>query len=191
MKLRSLWNLLKDIFTTHQDFTTRIDAAEALSYASVRMKQLYDSKHTKPPVYEKDQYAFLRLHKGYTMPLTKLLGKYAHHYAGPFRIAEVKAGGLACKLDLPSHWRIHPVQPEPASADPFARQPNHPAEVADDEWEAERIPDKRIVKRGRSLTELVEYLIRWLGYGAEHDQWIRADEMTADELVEEFEKSLE
>ena len=80
---------------------------------------------------------YIRLHKGYDIPATAVLGpKYSQQYAGPFKILE-KVGRLAYRLKLPAHWRIHPVlsvaQLEPCldpAADPFSRpRPNQPDSV--------------------------------------------------------------
>lgn len=101
---------------------------------------------------------------------------------------------MACRLDLPSHWKIHPVvsitQLEPSNKDPFGRRSPPPPEVCDGEWEIERILDKRVVRRGRSRREYEEYLVRWAGYGAEFDEWIRREDLSVDELIEDFEASL-
>lgn len=54
-------------------------------------------------------YAFIRLHRGYDNPSTRLLGrKISQQYAEPFRILE-RIGRRAYRLELPTHWRIHCV----------------------------------------------------------------------------------
>jgi transposase InsO family protein len=53
-----------------------------------------------------------------------------------------------------------------------------------DEYEVERVLDRREGKRPGD----VEYLVRWLGYGPQDDQWVKAQDMSANELVAEFER---
>lgn len=92
-----------------------------------------------------------------------------------------KVGLLAYRQDIPKEWRIHPVfsiaQLEPCpspDSDPFARpRPYNPDSVYVEgdtdlvkSFEVERLIGKRQTK-GRSP----EYLVRWKGYGPEHDAW--------------------
>lgn len=83
-------------------------------------------------------------------------------------------------------------------ADPYGRAPPKlpavvDAEVYPDEdniYEVERLLDRRIVRRGRSRTPFVEYLVRWKGYSAEDDQWVRKSDLAGSEdLVEEYERT--
>ena len=122
----------------------------------------------------------LRLYKGYSIPSSAgVTKKLTQQYVGPFCILE-KVGRLAYKLDVPLDWRVHPVfsvaQLEPAPSltnDPFHRPHPHmpPAVFVDGDtkhnksFEVERLLNKRIVKKGRSLA--TKYLVRWNGYGPE------------------------
>jgi len=130
-----------------QDFTLRDDAYEALKLAAVYMKERYDRTHTHKHFNVGDR-VYVTLHKGYDIPDTKTLGpKLSRQRTGPFKILE-RVGRLAYRLELPLHWRIHPVisiaHLEPAKEDPFDRPvPNHPDAVFSDEWEIERIVNKR------------------------------------------------
>lgn len=115
-------------------------------------------------------YALLRLHKGYSIPSAPNR-KLDQQYVGPFQVTE--------KVGLPKEWRIHPVfsiaQLEPCpppDSDPFARpRPYNPDSVYVEgdtdlvkSFEVERLISKRQTKRRRP-----EYLVRWKGYGPEHD----------------------
>ena len=69
--------------------------------------------------------AFIKLHKGYNILSTALLGKkLSQQYVGPFRVME-KIGRLAYKLEIPAHWRVHPVfsvaqlEASPKETDPY------------------------------------------------------------------------
>jgi Chromo (CHRromatin Organisation MOdifier) domain len=92
----------------------------------------------------------------------------------------------AYELDLPKHWRIHPVisiehlEPAPNEPDPYDRPINDGSDVepitqeGDTEewqsWEIEKLVDNRICKYGKGKPE-VEYLVRWKGYGPAFDEW--------------------
>ena len=91
-----------------QDFTTRVEAAKAIRMAQAAMKRYYDGNHQAKD-FETGQEVMLRLHRGYSIPQTEVLGrKLGPQFAGPFMVVE-KIGPLAYRLDLPLHWKIHPV----------------------------------------------------------------------------------
>jgi hypothetical protein len=107
---------------------------------------------------------------GDTSTTTKLLPKWV----GPFEITQ-KVGEVAYKLDLPDSWRIHPVFHvsllKPYLTDSDSRlQPPTP-EIIDGEayFQIERIVDHRLKRQGRRVSR--EYLIRWKGFGPEHNSW--------------------
>jgi hypothetical protein len=155
-----------ELFNT---LAARIEVSDALAMAAVNAKQYYDGKHV-PMFMNVGDVAYIRLHKGHSIPLaSKKLGQQR---IGPFCILE-RIGRLAYKLDIPQHWRIHPVftiaQLEPGhegTADPYARpRPDEPGTVfveGDDEfnksYELEKVLDKRITPTG-----LIRYLVRWKG----------------------------
>ena len=56
--------------------------------------------------------AFIRLHRGYEILITKVLGrKLSQQYTGPFQIAE-RVSRLAYGLDIPIYWRIEKIKIE-------------------------------------------------------------------------------
>jgi hypothetical protein len=127
--------------------------------------------------------------------------KFSQQRTGPFIIKEVYGKGNAYKLDLPDHWKIHPVisvehlelAPTP-SADPFERPtPDHPLAIDDeahaDQWLVDRLLDRRIRHVGRYRKEVVKYLVQWKGYGPEWHQWVREDNIS-DELIKECKQAI-
>ena len=104
----------------------RISAADALSFASISAKYHYDRDH-KPIFFKEGDSVFLRLHKGYNIPanatITKKLGQ---QYVDLFKVLR-RIGKLAYELDIPTHWRVHPVfsiamlEPTPSGLDPYER----------------------------------------------------------------------
>jgi hypothetical protein len=98
----------------------------------------------------------------------KLLPKWI----GPFTITQ-RVGTVAYKLQLPDGWQVHPVFHvsllKPYRTDGRLQPP--PPQLIDGEayFLVERIVDHRSTKHGRRTVH--EYLIRWLGYGPEHNSW--------------------
>lgn len=178
----------------------RREAADAVSFANAQMKIRYDGKH-KPLMLKAGDYAYLRLHHGYQLP-SKPSKKFSNQYAGPFLVKK-KIGDLAYELDLPATSRVHPVisvtmlEPADVSEDPYNRpKPDHPGPVetdheddagADPRYEVERVVGRRQRTFGR--TKVWQYLLRWKGWGPEHDQW-KSESACGDclELVETYER---
>lgn len=57
--------------------------------------------------FKKGEEAFLRLYYGYQI-LSVTSKKIGQQYVGPFRILD-RVGKQAYRLDIPPHWRVHPV----------------------------------------------------------------------------------
>ena len=161
----------------------RVKTVDAISFAQMHQKFHYDRKH-QPMYFKKGDKVLLRLHKGYSIPqpagATKA-DKLGQRYVGPFDVV-VKVDKQAYRLDIPGHWRVHPVfsvaqlEPWPADKDSFDRPlPDHPDSVFvegdTDEYksyEIDRLLNKRVRRRGKGYS--TDYLLRWQGYGPEHDQ---------------------
>ena len=182
-----------------QDFTLRMDAAEAISMAAMQAKRLYDERHTSI-YFSPGQKVLLRLHKGYSMP-SALPAKFSQQYAGPFVIKR-RIGRLAYELDLPPHWAVHPVfsvaflEKYPQEPDPFQRPiPDHPGPLSSDgkweEFEVEAILDKRLRQTRGKRRQIVEYLLKWKGYGNEFNMWYSEDELAnCKELIAGYEQAI-
>lgn len=183
--------------TTNRRQEYQAEASDAIAFANAKMKVYYDSRH-KPLLLKPGDKAYLRLNKGYKLP--EHHQKLSQRRCGPFLVKR-RVGRLAYELDLPSTWKIHPVisiaQLEPASGvqDPYNRpRPHYPdaVEIEGDtedqkSYEVERVLAKRIRKFGR--TAVTQYLIKWLGYGPEFNEWKSLSALDhCLELIEEFEQ---
>lgn len=169
-----------------------IDAADAIALASMEAKQHYDGRHQAVFLKEGDM-AYLRLHRGYSVRGLKSK-KINQQMLGPFKILK-RVGKLAYKLDLPQHRRVHPIisiaqlEPAPPGDDLFKKpsQELPPSLIVDgetDHYEIERLLDKRLGGRRRKQTY---YLVKWKGYGHEHNQWMNKKDLDhAAELVRRY-----
>ena len=95
-------------------------------------------------------------------------------HMGPFKVVQV-IGKAAYKLELPDRWEIHPVFHvsllKPFHTGPGRVVPPPPTVIIDGEpeYQVETIQKHREAKRGKR--KYYEYLIKWLGYGVEHNTW--------------------
>jgi len=97
---------------------------------------------------------------------------------------------MAYRLKLPYQMKqLHPVfnvvKLTPAPDNPITgrKMEDHPPPIVIDgeaEWEVEEILDSRWHQRR------FQYLIKWKGYGHEHNSWESASEVFAPELTAEF-----
>ena len=183
--------------TAQPDKPSRINPKDAIDFTNMQAKCHYDRKHTA--IFLKvGNYANLRLHRGYILPAFKKNPKLTQQFVGPFKVL-CRVGRLAYELEIPPTWKIHPVftiamlEPVPAPAeDPFQRpRPNHPPSVEVEgkpEWEIDWLLDKRVIRKGRGWS--TQYLVCWLGYGPEHNQWHSAKDLTnAADLMAEYEEA--
>lgn len=177
------------------------DASTAVADAIMTMKRHYDKRHLPLQLQSGDK-VMLRLHKGYNIPTTKEFPKVSQQYAGPFTIKR-KVGNLAYELNLPPTMKIHPVisvahlDPAPRSADPFGREPprSGPISEADaggfsDVYEIQSLLSRRHrTVRGKRRTE---YLVKWKGWGNEHNAWYDSSDLThAKEAIADLEARIE
>jgi len=108
---------------------------------------------------------------------------------GPF-IVEQWIRPMAYCLKLPHRMKqLHPVfnmvKLTPAPDDPITgrKTEDHPPPIVingEAEWEVEEILNSRWHQRR------FQYLIKWKGYGSEHNSWESASEVSTPELIVEF-----
>jgi len=173
------------------EFTERMrtaieEAKSVIHKAQNDMKKYYDRRRTPAPVFNPGDKVFLDASDIRTMyPSQKL----SHRRLGPF-VVERWIGPMAYCLKLPhSMKQLHPVfnvvKLTPAPDDPIPGQKltDHPPPIiinGEPEWEVEEIIDSRWYRRR------FQYLVKWKGYGCEHNSWESASEVFALELTAEF-----
>jgi len=150
------------------------------------MKRYYDRRRTPAPVLAPGDRVFLDASDITTSRPSK---KLSHRRLGPFQV-ERRVGSSAYKLRLPrSMSRLHPVfnvvKLLPAPEDPIIGRkvtppPDPIIEEGHEEWEVEQVLNSR-THRNR-----LQYLIKWKGFGLEHNSWEAASDVFAPDLVAEF-----
>ena len=160
-----LWKLNTQPPTALDQAITRLAVSDAVAFAQMRSKFYYDQSHL-PLRLEVGQYALLRLYKGYYIP-SVTSRKLGAQRVGPFKVLE-KVGNLAYRLELPPHWKVHPVilvtHLEPClGKDPYNRpRPAQPAAVSMEGdvgiYVIEKLLDRRQSRRGAGWC--IEYLVR-------------------------------
>jgi hypothetical protein len=119
--------------------------------------------------------------------------KFMPRFDGPYEVLEAYPDSSTYKLKLPLSSRSHPVFHASQLRLAFdnndslfpARELSPPTAIVtpegDTEYFIERIIDERTRGRGK------QYLVRWMGYGPEHDLWLPRSELIDAEALERWE----
>jgi hypothetical protein len=173
------------------EFKERMEAAleeakAALTKSKDDMAKYYDRRRTPAPDYKPGDRVYLDASDIQTNRPSR---KLSHRRLGPFPILK-KVGNGAYKLRLPpSMSRLHPVfnvvKLTPAPVDPIdGRRPHPPPlpEIVDgeEEWIVEEILDSKMMNRK------LRYLVKWEGFGVEHNSWEPWDNVHAQERIADF-----
>jgi hypothetical protein len=145
-------------------------------------------KHKTTPKYKEGDQVWL---EGRNLRIDQPAVKLAPRRHGPFRVAQVMSP-VSYRLVLPPQWKIHPVfhidllSPYRETEIHGRNYPRPPPELVDneEEYEVENILDSRKTGRGRKL----QYLIKWKGYPDADNQWEDSRNVSADELVRQFQR---
>jgi len=150
------------------------------------MKRYYDRRRTPALVFKPSDKVFLDASDIRTMHPSQ---KLSHRRLGPF-VVEQRIGPVAYCLKLPHQMKqLHPVfnvvKLTLALDDLITGQKteDHLLPIVIDgepEWEVEEILNSCWHRRR------FQYLIKWKGYGHEHNSWESASEVSAPELTVEF-----
>ena len=173
------------------EFTRRMkdtleEARSALIKAKDDMARYYNRRRSPTPVYQPGDKVYL---DASDIQTTRPSKKLAHRRLGPY-LVERRVGLNAYHLCLPvSLQRLHPVfnvvKLTPAPPDPipgWKSAPPPPPELIDGEehYEVETILNSCMFWRK------LQYLIKWEGYGTEHNSWEYKEDISADELIADF-----
>ncbi len=171
------------------------EAKQALEKAADQMKAQYNKKKRPAVKYQVGDKVWLDT-TNLNLPRPKK--KLADKRTGPFPII-TKVGASVYKLKLPTNWHIHPVfnksllTPYTPPAFPNQEQPPPPPpDLIDSEehYEVKKVLDSRECKvRGKAGEPwhwVMDYFVKWKGYGPESNSWVREDNMDAEELVDKY-----
>src|SRR5271168_4920422 len=162
------------------------EAKAALTQSKDDMARYYDRNRIPAPLYQPSDKVYL---DASDIQTTRPSKKLSHRHLGPFEMVR-KVGNGAYKLKLPrSMSRLHPVfnvvKLLPAPSDPIPGrlpQPPPPPEIisGEEEWIVEEILDSKMINRK------LRYLVKWEGFGIEHNSWEAWNNVHAPELILEF-----
>jgi hypothetical protein len=116
--------------------------------------------------------------------------KFSANSSDPFKVVKVVGNGVY-KLKLPPCYsQLHPVflvmKLKLAKPDPFPGCPRHdePPPVlqpdGDERWEVDEILE------GRVQYSSLWYMVRWKGYGPEHDKWVKHSDVFAKDAIDTY-----
>ena len=146
--------------------------ARILHRDATQRQKHYADKGRKDVHFEKDQCVLLSSkHLRFKMGTPKLLPRYV----GPFQIHK-EVGKNAYELVLPENWKIHDTFHVSQLAEYHhsgAYQPPPPAELLEGEleYEVDSIIDHRLQRTSVKSRPSFDYLVRWRGFGSDHDTW--------------------
>ena len=151
----------------------RLTQAKSNLLAAQDRQRTYANRHRRDVEFAKGQRVLL------SSKNIRLKGvgtrKFIRRWLGPFPVL-ARIGKVAYRLRLPASARIHDVfhvsllkpyrsdgreQPEPA---PFLID-------GEEQYEVEQVLAHRQRRYGKDQQPKVEYLVKWLGYGIEHNTW--------------------
>ena len=145
-------------------------ARKCLVAARQRQKAFADAKRTERSFSEGEM--VLLSTKNMNLKHAEKSRKLLPRWVGPFKIVR-KVDSLAYELEMNPGWRIHPVFHvsllEPYRTDGRTQPPPPPIDLEGHlEYKVESILDHRFTNNKR---DRVSYLLKWLGYGPEHNSW--------------------
>lgn len=166
--------------------TSLDEAKSALAKAKDEMAKYYNRRREPTPEFQPGDKVYL---DASDIKTTRPSRKLAHRYLGPYEV-ERAVGSNAYRLKLPRSMKaLHPVfnvvklmaaPPDPISG----RHPNPPPDPeiveGEEHHEIEEIINSRIYRNK------VQYLVKWKGYGYEHNEWVPESNVAAPEAVARF-----
>jgi len=176
---------------TVNEFTERMRMAIEEVKSAIRkvqedMKRYYDRYRTPAPVFNPGNKVFL---DASDIRTTHLLQKLSYRQLGPF-VVEQRIGPMAYRLKLPYRMKqLYPVfnvvklTLAPDDLITGHKTEDYPLPIVIEgevEWEVKEILDSHWHQRQ------FQYLIKWKGYGHEHNFWESTSKVFAPELTAEF-----
>jgi len=162
------------------------EAKAALAKLKDDMVLYYNRKHTPAPEFKAGDMVFL---DASDIQTTQPSGKLSHQRLGPFPIDSQFGNGVYRLRLPPSMSRLHPVfnvvklslaPPDPIPGRRTSLPPLPEIVDGEEEWVVEDILDSWMVN------QKLHYLVKWEGFGVEHNSWEPWDNVHVLELVADF-----
>ena len=181
----ALFNITKINIVNAQDLSTQRlkyqqETTDATVFATTKAKIYYDVRHTSI-LLKKDEYVYLRLNKEYKLS-KRFNSKLSQQRCELFQILQ-RVERLAYKLNLSSTWRVHSVifiaqlKSIFVDFDSYQRLRSHHSNSVEMKrdtneyrfYEIDKLVSKKIRKYNKTL--IIQYLVRWINYEFEFDEW--------------------
>jgi hypothetical protein len=187
-----------DEFLEHLSTSMKI-ASENLNEAQQRQARYADTKRREQSFQVGDKVLLSTKNISLDTQARRPSKKLQPRFIGPYEVIDI-ISPVTYKLQLPANLSIHPVfhvsllkayQDNPQEFEEQIRKPPAPVLTSDgqEEFEVEKILDKRIHRRGRGST--VEYLIKWKGYADYDATWEPVENLkNAEEAIADFEEEM-
>jgi hypothetical protein len=200
----------QSIETARQDFPTEVsnaldaivslktdiaDAHDALLASRIGQANAANKHRSEEPTFNIGDLVYLstahRRHE-YLNGDNKRVAKFMPRFDGPYTIVSTNPESSTYTLDLPDHTNVYPTfhvselkRHVPNNAELYpSREQQRPGPIITttgaEEWEIERIMDRRTRGRGH------QYLVRWHGYGPEADVWVPGKELEDTNVLQEY-----
>lgn len=161
-------------------------ARTAIGKAQERQKRHYDIRH-RESLYNRGDWVYLSTR--HLRRLSPQPEKLKSRWIGPYQVVD-DISAVTYRINLPrSKHRIHPVihvsRLKPAEPPSSSSNMDDGIEwEPDEEYDVEDILATRV--RGRGKRRHREFLIRWLGYPDEENQWVPEKDIHATDKIREF-----
>jgi hypothetical protein len=152
--------------------------------AKERQKSQYDKGRRSAPPYQVGDkvYVDTKILRVITVGTPKFLQRWQ----GPYEILKVISGGVskevtAVKLALPESWKVHPtfhvsaVKPYPVNSRAAPVPP-----TVEIHGVIEHVVEQILSHRFTGRNKRLQFLVKWLGYGTEENQWLYEEDLTSD-----------
>ena len=167
------------------------DAKRCLQRAQERQKRNADTRR-RDEEYSVGEKVLLSS-KNLSYPGAEMCRKLAPRFLGPFPVIE-RIGNVAYRLELPPAWKIHNVfhvgrLKRFQESEEFGERQEAPLPPVilggQEEYEVDKILKHRDVRLREGVRR--EYLVKWKGYGPEHDCWEPSTNFeNAQDIVREY-----
>ena len=195
---QQLLTVYRDIVQAHAD---RLDHAKKCMQAAQDRQKAYANKARRDVKDIRVGTEVLLSTKNLKFKNKGATPKFMPKFVGPFKVTQLVGPRdpetqdisvvTAVKLELPPLMKVHNVfhvsMVKPYNSDGTVHPPE-PLEYEEDgtaQWEVESLIGDRTRKHVSGKAQVIEYLVRWAGFGPEHDTWEPSTNIHKD-LIKEY-----